>query len=356
MRVGGDITYRRMTMAFGGRWANSAGQEMDVLDILAAKGFDLARIRIYNQPGNVVNYNGTNYRLQSGWQDLDDAVENSKAAKARGMRLFISLHYSDFWTNPAIQRVPNAWTNYSQSQLEQAAYDFTYQVMTALKNAGVTPEYISLGNEINNAIMDVSVSSSPANYYALLKKGYQAVKAVSPSTQVIVHLTNPDQIVYTSWINGANQYGLQYDVMGISLYPFWTNMSISQMADFARWAANQSGKLVMVCEVGYPWTLQTQHAGEVTMIVAKGLDPDGPEKYGATPEGQLRYMREYFRAMYNTGKVVGIAYWDPIWIDLDGHANGWVVGGDVEVEDTTFFDYQDPHRALSSLDAFNTWQ
>ena len=228
--------------------------------------------------------------------------------------------------------------------------------MTALKNAGVTPEYISLGNEINNAIMDVSRSSSPANYYALLKKGYQAVKAVSPSTQVVIHLTNPDKSVYTSWINGANQYGLQYDVMGISLYPFWTNMSISQMADFARWAANQSGKLVMVCEVGYPWTLQTQHAGEVTMIVAKGLNPDGPEKYGATPEGQLRYMREYFRAMYNTRKVVGITYWDPIWIDLDGHANGWVVGEDVEVEDTTFFDYGNPHKALSSLDAFNTWQ
>jgi arabinogalactan endo-1,4-beta-galactosidase len=59
--------------------------------------------------------------------------------------------------------------------------------------------------------------------------------------------------------------------------------------------------------------------------------------------------------MYNTGKVAGIAYWDPIWIDLDGHQNGWVVGGDDEVEDTTFFDYQNPHRALESLDAFNTW-
>jgi arabinogalactan endo-1,4-beta-galactosidase len=355
MKVGGDVTYRRMTMAFGGRWANHAGQEMDVLDILAAKGFNLARIRIYNQPGNVVNYNGTDYRLQSGWQDLADAVENAKAARARDMTLFISLHYSDFWTNPAIQRRPNAWVDYDQAQLEQATYDFTHDVMGALKDAGVTPEYISLGNEINNEIMDVGRSSDPSGYYGLLEKGIQVVRAVSPSTQTVIHLTDPDRGVYTSWLDGASTYGLEYDVMGISLYPFWTDMSISQMADFATWAGEQSHKPVMVCEVGYPWTLQTQHAGEITMIVAKGLKPGGPENYGATEAGQLRYMREYFRAMYNTGKVVGIAYWDPIWIDLDGHANGWVVGDDVEVEDTTFFDYQDPHRALSSLDAFNTW-
>jgi arabinogalactan endo-1,4-beta-galactosidase len=224
--------------------------------------------------------------------------------------------------------------------------------MTTLKDAGVTPEYISLGNEINNAIMDVSRGT---NYYKLLQKGYDAVKAVSSSTKVVIHLTNPDRSVYSSWISDANIAGLNYDVMGISLYPFWTNMSISQMADFATWVSDQCGKPVMVCEVGYPWTLQTQHPGEQTMIVMHNLDPEGPEKYGATEASQLRYMREYLRAMYNTGKVIGVAYWDPIWIDLDGHPNGWVVGGDDEVEDTTFFDYQNPHRALSSLDAFNTY-
>ncbi|MEI7100748.1 glycosyl hydrolase 53 family protein, partial [Klebsiella pneumoniae] len=74
-----------------------------------------------------------------------------------------------------------------------------------------------------------------------------------------------------------------------------------------------------------------------SLIVANNLDPDGPENYGATPEGQLKYMKEYFRAMYNTGVVEGISYWDPIAIDVKGA--GWVVGETSAVEDTSFFDY-----------------
>ncbi|MFI5915710.1 glycosyl hydrolase 53 family protein [Dactylosporangium sp. NPDC051541] len=157
MPVGGDITYRRMTAAADGRWADSSGVQRDVLDILAARGVNLARIRIYNQPGNTVNVDGTNYRLQPGWQN--------------------------------------------------------------------------------------------------------------------------------------------------------------------------------------------------------GLDADGLENYGATPDGQLRYMREYLRAMAATGNVAAVSYWDPIWIDLSNgaDANGWVVGGDNSVEDTTFFGYGNPHREQPGLAAFGTW-
>ncbi|WP_281396542.1 glycosyl hydrolase 53 family protein [Thermocatellispora tengchongensis] len=355
--VGGDVTYRRMTAAMGGTWANSSGKQQDVLDILAAKGFNLARIRIYNQPGNPVNVDGTDYKLQPGWQDLNDAVQNAKDAKARGMKTFISLHYSDFWTNPGLQKRPAAWVGYNQSQLESATYSFTANVLNTLIRNGVTPDFVSIGNEINDVVMDVSRISSPANYYGLLKKASDAVRAASPKSKIVIHLTTPDKTLYTNWINGAVTHGLSYDLMGISLYPFWTNMSIASLANFATWAAAASGKQVLVCEVGYPWTLSAQGAGEQTLIQGNGLDADGPENYGASTSGQLRYMQEYIRAMYNTGRVAGISYWDPILIDFGTGAdpNGWVVGGDVAVEDTTFFDYNTPHRALSSLSAFNTW-
>jgi arabinogalactan endo-1,4-beta-galactosidase len=361
MPVGGDITYRRMTAAMGGRWADASGTQRDVLDILAASGFNLARIRIYNQPGVVVNANGTNYQLQPGWQDLADAVQNAKDAKARGMKLFISLHYSDFWTNPGLQVRPAAWRDYSQAQLESATYDFTRTVMSTLQSNGVTPDFISIGNEINNSLMGVSRTGSPANYYGLLKQGAAAVRSISPATRVVVHLTAPNRTFYSTWISAAKTYGFNYDVLGVSLYPFWTGMSIASLANFASWVGGASGKQVMVCEVGYPWTTQAQGAGEVTMIKDNSLDPDGPENYGATPDGQLRYMREYLRAMYSTGRVAGIAYWDPIWVDLStgstggADPNGWVVGGDNSVEDTTFFNYANPHVALPGLGAFRTW-
>ncbi|KDN78047.1 hypothetical protein DF19_40825 [Streptomyces olindensis] len=357
MAVGGDITYRRMNAAAGGQYADSAGRKKDVLDVLAPQGFNLARIRAYNKPGNVVINDGVKQQLQPGWQDINDAVKNAQAAKARGMKILLSFHYSDFWTNPALQIKPADWNGYSQSQLETAIYDYTVRSLQAMKRAGVTPQYVSIGNEINNALADVSRWTSPADYFALLKSASKAVRDTSPTSKIAIHLTTPDRTAYSGWISDAEKYGLDYDIMGVSLYPFWTNMSIASLANFASWVGSTSGKPVMAMETGYPWTPKASGASETSLIERNQLDPDGPENYGATPAGQLRWTREFFRAMYNTGKVVGISYWDPIAIDFADGAdpNGWIVGGDNEVEDTSFFDYNRTHKALPGLSAFRTW-
>ncbi|MGO4423393.1 glycosyl hydrolase 53 family protein, partial [Streptomyces sp. MCAF7] len=242
-------------------------------------------------------------------------------------------------------------------RLESAIYDYTTRSLQAMKRAGVTPQYVSIGNEINNALADVSRWTSPADYFALLKSASKAVRATSPTSKIVIHLTTPDRAAYTDWINNARANGLDYDIMGVSLYPFWTNMSIASLANFASWVGSASEKPVMVVETGAPWTLKASGASETTMIAQNHLDPDGPENYGATPDGQLRWTREFFRAMRDTGKVVGISYWDPIAIDFaDGpDPNGWIVGGDNEVEDTSFFGYGPTHKALPGLSAFRTW-
>ncbi|MFD8378430.1 glycosyl hydrolase 53 family protein [Streptomyces sp. NPDC059679] len=302
MPVGGDITYRRMSAAAGGVYTDSADRKKDVLDVLAPQGFNLARIRVYNKPGNFVTNGGEKQQLQPGWQDIDDAVKNARDAKARGMKIFLSFHYSDFWTNPGLQIRPADWDGYSQSRLESAIYDYTTRSLQAMKRAGVTPQYVSIGNEINNALADVSRWASPADYFALLKSASKAVRATSPTSKIVIHLTTPDRAAYTDWINNARANGLDYDIMGVSLYPFWTNMSIASLANFASWVGSASEKPVMVVETGAPWTLKSSGASETTMIAQNHLDPDGPENYGATPDGQLRWTREFFRAMHDTGK------------------------------------------------------
>jgi arabinogalactan endo-1,4-beta-galactosidase len=150
---------------------------------------------------------------------------------------------------------------------------------------------------------------------------------------------------------------VDYEVLGISAYPFWTEMSIAGLANFASWVRTTSGKPVMVAEIGYPWTLEAAFAGETTTIQDNHLDADGIENYGATPAGQLRYMQEYMRAMNDVARAEAISYWDPISVDPGPGAdpNGWVVGGDFATEDTSFFDYSSQHKALPSLQAFNTW-
>lgn len=352
MLVGGDITFRNLIRSVGGKWADDDGEEKDVLQILSNHAFNLARIRIYVEPTNSTVMQGKEYSLQKGFQDISDAVNNAKAARANGMSIFMSLHYSDFWTNPSIQAKPKLWQGLEGADLEKALYEYTYEVMTTLKQNGVTPEYISIGNEINNAVADVPRGEA---YYRLLQKGYEAVKAVSKSTKVVIHLTEPNFEFYKDWIDNAQKYGLNYDILGASMYPFWTNLSIGEMQHFVNQISDYSNKNIMICEVGYPWTLETQHGDrDITpLILSNNLDPDGPENYGPSPDGQLNYMKEYFRAMYNTGVVEGIAYWDPIAIDIKGA--GWVDGELMNFEDTSFFDYQNPHNALKSLDSFYSY-
>jgi arabinogalactan endo-1,4-beta-galactosidase len=67
------------------------------------------------------------------------------------------------------------WAGYSQSRLEKAIYDYTAQSVRAMRTAGVAPEYVSIGNEINNALADVSRWTSPADYCALLASASKAV-------------------------------------------------------------------------------------------------------------------------------------------------------------------------------------
>jgi arabinogalactan endo-1,4-beta-galactosidase len=68
----------------------------------------------------------------------------------------------------------------------------TNEVLTLLKNNGVSPEWVQVGNETGNGMLwdDGKASVNMAQYAALNNAGYDAVKAVFPNAKVIVHLHN----------------------------------------------------------------------------------------------------------------------------------------------------------------------
>ena len=135
-------------------------------------------------------------------------MQNAKDARARGMKIFISLHHSDVWTHPSLHLRPAAGAGYSPARLETATSDYTTTALSTLRANGVTPDFVSIGNEINNALMDVNRWSDPVGYYALLKQASAAVRSASPASKIVIHLTTPDRTSYASWINSAAAYGL----------------------------------------------------------------------------------------------------------------------------------------------------
>jgi len=133
---------------------------------------------------------GVEYELPAGIQNEADILALAKRAKAKGMQLLLTFHYSDFWSNGEVQYIPHAWKDMDAEQMTKALYDFTYQFMEKMKAQGTTPEYVSLGNETQAGMLyplggplaqplDYTLVENLAAFY---NAGYDAVKAPAVPT------------------------------------------------------------------------------------------------------------------------------------------------------------------------------
>jgi arabinogalactan endo-1,4-beta-galactosidase len=172
------------------------------------------------------------------------------------MRIMIDFHYSDTWADPGKQAKPAAWANLSFDALQQKVYEHTFDVLTALKKAGVTPEWVQVGNEIPGGMLWPDGSTSNwAQLAQLLNKGYEAAKAVNAKIKVIVHVDEGNNNEKFRWFfDKATEHLVKYDVIGLSYYPFWIKKDYSEtIADLQKNLndmASRYQKEVMVVEVG----------------------------------------------------------------------------------------------------------
>lgn len=346
MLIGGDISELSKVEDAGGRYYEN-GVEKDCLEILKNNGWNLVRLRLYNDPGNPA-YSKSN-RLPAGYLDPTDILSLARRAKDKGMQIQLSFHYSDYWTNPGLQDKPHEWEGLNFTQLKTALYNFTHSFMQQMVDQGTIPEFVSLGNETPGGILwPDGKTYSPNNWpqlAQLLNEGYNAVKAASPTSQVILHLDDAcDYDKYNDFFGQCNSYGVQYDIIGTSYYPFWTQSTVVQLAAFINTISQTYNKPVMIMEVGYNWN-PTRSDGYIGQ-----LQNNGPMPYPSTPQGQKDFMLEFISAIptMQNGKCIGAIYWDPVMITVPGI--GWELGAPNVVDNTTLFDFKG--NALPVLDAF----
>ena len=337
---GGDISMLTLVEDNGGKYYWD-GVQADCVKGLAANGFDIVRLRLYNDPGNP-SYTPSK-RLPKGYQDQADILRLAQRAKAEGLQIELTFHYSDYWTNGGQQVKPHDWSNLSGQELEQAVYDFTCQFLGKMKNQGTLPEYISLGNESQAGILypDGSVDNI-STLCALYNAGAKACREMAPEARIIIHSDDGGNLSKYQWLYSQLK-SVDYDIIGTSYYPFWTGKNVSQFISFAEKISAEMDKDIMIMETGYAWnpTLPSGWPGQ--------LQHNKPYTE-MTPQGQLDFMNELFAAIDNSDKcrVVGVLYWDPIFIEA-GDA-GWETGGDNVVSNTTLFDFEG--NALPVFDAF----
>ncbi|MDP4241003.1 MAG: glycosyl hydrolase 53 family protein [Bacteroidota bacterium] len=282
---GADIGWLPQMEASGYQFLNDQGVREDCFKILKDHGINAIRLRTWVNPSD---------DPASGHCSKDETVAMAVRAKQWGMRVMIDFHYSDSWADPSKQVKPKAWEGHDFNQLLQDVYDYTVDVMTALKTAGVSPEWVQVGNEIRSGMIYPEGSTDNWPQLAqLINKGYDAIKAVSPGSKVILHVDQGNnRALFNWWFDNARQYGAKYDVIGMSYYPYWLDghpdytLSIDDLGNNLIDVASRYNKEVMVVEVGGEDN-KVQNTYDMLLAVQK--------KVKKVPNG----------------KGLGVFYWEP---------------------------------------------
>ena len=336
---GADVSTLKKSEDRGGVYRDSAGNQVDALQLLRSNGVNYGRLKVWVNPAD-------------GYNNRARVLTMAARIKGQGMKLLVDFHYSDTWADPGKQYKPAAWNNYNVNQLRQAVYDHTYDVLNALRAQGTPADMVQVGNEINDGMLwPDGRSNNWANLAALLTSGSNAVKAVNSSTPVMLHFAEGgNNTQHRWWFDQATSRGVPFDIIGVSHYLYWHG-SLASLQSNLNDLASRYGRPVVVVETAYGFTT-AQDDGEPNIFNPSLAQAGG---FPATPQGQADALRAVFNVVKSVpnGRGLGVFYWEPTWTAVTGNGwdpdapssgNGW--------ENQALFDYND--RALPGLAVFGS--
>ena len=291
----------------GAKYYGYDGKEQDVFETLAESGVNYIRLRVWNDP---YDENGNGYG--GGDNDVATAIELGKRATQYGMKVNIDFHYSDFWADPKRQHAPKAWEGMSADEKADALYDFTKESLTQILDAGVDVGMVQVGNEINNGM---SGETDVPAVMGLLSAGSRAVREIADSygkdIQIVLHYTNiEDNEEVDTMAANLKEYGVDYDIFGLSYYPFWDGTN-ENMQNVAKNIMDRYGKKVVIAETSYCYT---EKDGDGFGNSFDGIE-DAVDGYAPTVQSQATMIRDICAAANEVG-VLGVFYWEGTWIPV----------------------------------------
>jgi arabinogalactan endo-1,4-beta-galactosidase len=308
---GADISALERIEQAGGVFRDG-GQSGDAIAILMAHGGNLFRLRLFVSP------NGQDVQVN----DLAYTLRMASRVKAAGARLLLDIHYSDTWADPGHQVTPAAWASMGFDTLELQVETYTADVITHFRQAGVLPDIVQVGNEVDAGMLwplgKLSYASDSLvqwdRFTRLLKAGIRGVRgALNPgdSVRIMVHYSQGGSLSATQWFFDHMQaFGVPYDLIGLSYYPWWHGGLASLQANL-RSTALRYGRDVMVVETAYPW----RAGGWEGMATNRSA-----MTWAVSLQGQARFLRDVVNAVAATpgGRGAGVIWWYPESIVVPG--------------------------------------
>ncbi len=100
---GADLSFEPQEEAAGAHFTD-AGAPGSALSILNDHGLNYVRLRLWVNP-------------PAGYSDLASDLRMARRIAAAGDKLYLDIHYSDFWADPTHQNIPAAWQGQDLQQL-----------------------------------------------------------------------------------------------------------------------------------------------------------------------------------------------------------------------------------------------
>lgn len=304
--LGADISWATGMEKRGELLFGFEGEEpVECSALMKQLGLNALRFRVWVDP-------------RGGECDKSDLLEKCRRAKAQDMAVMVDFHYSDYWADPQHQPVPKAWKGHSYEQMKEDLKAHTVEVLQLLKDNGIEPEWVQIGNETTHGLLweykpgrgemgsterefaDTvgHIDFAPEQYAGFIKAGHEAAKSVFPDVKTIVHLDDGwNFAVYEKNLGVLEKYGVPYDMVGMSLYPYWAREKGRNDADGVI-----SDCIANVRKVYERW-------GKETIIVETGFEVD--ESDPAVLEEGRRQLARIIREARATGHCHGVFYWEP---------------------------------------------
>jgi arabinogalactan endo-1,4-beta-galactosidase len=320
-------------------WWQDAGEAQDLLQIMKNHGVNLVRIR----PTSVPPYQ--TYTLSSSapavpatctangcYAETDSAdLDLAKRAKKLGMSLELTL----FFDGGSSWATPGAWSGYSLTQAETAVYNYVKAEVESYRSAGVMPDMVSIGNEVDTGFFGSLASPSGSNFgpfASLQTQGMQAVLDAASDTTIGPAIPAPLRCIHitpawdlTSFFDLANTNNIPYDAICQSYYPIYhgplttaqasasnpSNQPVEQ--NVLTNAANSIAKPMFLIEVGEHYE--------------NGFDSNDPW-YPATVAGQRQFLIDVNGVLKGLPNNLGMGmdYWDAEGVNTAATGGGFTNG------------------------------